>query len=525
MSPKPLKEPLAKAAEIAKAPAATENEPLIEVHGPLRHLTAIYEKIRTLIDYQEERFLRRLAVRRILFRRLVIQNEREELGERLLRELIRAGYLENNKYPKSHGTKIDKLLEKYSATLPIIEKRYQPPELTRMQRRMIGFAAAEIEDLLSPPTIDLVLAERLAQDIASYFDKDVDDDCRIVALRGLNKADAELVAWRLFTSKKTEATDANEIWKSFVDDPAKKFGDVLRFLTKLEYTIQHRDIEARVRRFQRLVPPYIILGELAYQEAGFLSTLAEEPLRLEHMLDQLTNDRIARAATKIHGAMIRATIYIFLTKALFGLSIEIPFDLATLGHIAYVPVLMNVLVPPLLMVIAALGIRPPSRANTDLLVRRAQALLVAGDIPPLAELEIQPGRKAFASGIFSMFYAATYVLSFGGLIWLLQLLGFSWLSMLILVFFLSVVGFFAYRIRNSAKELAILREREGAMILIFDFLGLPFLRVGRWLSSTVRSINVFLFVFDFLIEAPLKFFLVGIEDWFAFLREKREELR
>lgn len=525
MSPTPLKEALAQAAERTAQPLAKENETLVEVHGPLRHLTAIYEKIRMLIDYQEERFLRRLAIRRILFRRLVIQGEKKETGIRLLCELIRAGYLENNKYPQSYGPIIDQLLVKYMATLPVLEQRYQPPELIRNQRRMLGLAAAEIEDLFSPPSVDVILVERLAQEICSYLDQDLDDACRIVALRALTKADAELIAWRLLTLEKIQATDANLIWKKFVAEPDKTVGDVLRFITKLEYSIQHGEVEARVRRFQRLVPPYIILGDLAQQEGTFINTLAEEPLRLEHSLEQLTNDRITRTETRIHGAMIRATVYIFLTKAIFGLAIEVPYDLATLGHIAYLSFLINISVPPLLMVLAALGIRPPGRANTDLLVRRAVALLVAGDVPKLAELEVTSARRPFASIIFSVFYAATYVISFGGLIWLLSLIGFSWVAIIILLFFLSVVGFFAYRIRATAKELAIIRERESGTILIFDFFGLPFLRVGQWLSSTVRSINVFLFVFDFLIEAPLKFVFVGIEDWFAFLREKREELR
>lgn len=525
MSTKPLKDALAEAAAVSSRPLASDDEPLIDVQGPLRHLTAIYEKIRTLLDYQEERFLRRLAIRRILFRRLAIQSERKEIGEHLLRELIRAGYLENNKYPQSYAPRIDELLKKYLAILPVIERRYQAPELIRMQRRMMGFAAAEIEDLLSPPDIDLVLAERLAQEIGSYLGKDTDDDCRIIALRALTKGDAELVAWRLFSGKKSVETEANAIWKAFVAEPEKKVGDVLRFLTKLEYTIQHRDIETKVRRFQRLVPPYIILGELAYQEGKIIDTLAQEPLRLEHTLDQITSDRISRTETKLHGAMIRATIYIFLTKAVFGLGIEIPYDLASLNHVAILPLVINILVPPLLMVMAALSIRAPSQANNDLLVRRAEALLVAGEVPKLPELEHDRRRRPFASVIFSLFYAATYVVSFGLLIWLVTFLGFNWLSIIILIFFLSVVGFFAYRIRNTAKELAILREREGGMILVLDFFGLPFLRVGRWLSSTVRSINVFLFVFDFLIEAPLKFVLVGVEDWFAFLREKREELR
>lgn len=520
-----LSQGLLKAIKTSQPKPLEAGESVIEIHGPLKHLTAFYERLRQLLDYQEERFIRRLAIRRILFRRILIQGQGQAVGEPLMRELIRAAYLENAKYPVGTAAEIDQILAKYLTALPTVERRYQPPELIRMQRRLLGIAAAEIEDYLHPAGIDQILTERLAQDIASHVQTDVTDEIRLVALRGFLKADAELATWRL-THEGSNGTPGSlsAILKKFTEAPADHVSELLREVVKNEFLATDRQIEGKVRRFARLVPPYTILADLAYERAKDIHLLTEQPDKLDRALQSLVQERLEWTESKLHKAMIRATIYIFITKVIIGLALEIPYDLATLGHIAYLPLIINILAPPLLMVFAALSIRLPSGANNDLLIRRAKLLFNGQELPPLAELEEQRPRGGFQSVFFSLFYFATYVVSFGGLIWLVNRLDFNLVSVIVFLFFLSVVGFFAFRIRTSSRELAVLREREGLTMVVFDFFALPFLRVGRWLSVTVRQVNILLFVLDFLIEAPLKIVFVAIEDWFTFLREKREEL-
>ncbi len=511
------------AIKATEPPAAPSGEPVIEIHGPLRHLTAFYERVRTLIDYQDERFIRRLAIRRILFRRILIQGERDNFGELLIRELIRAAYIENGKYPLSTAKTIDKMLEKYLTTLPTIERRYPPTDLVRMERRILGIAAAEIEDYLNPADVDRVLVEELSHEMTSYLGSGaVTDQIRIVAMRGLLKADSELVAWRLFIDRTAETSAG--IWKKFTADPADHIGEVIREIMRLELSLQDRQIDTQMRRFSQLIPPYTILADLARQHETRAATLVAEPNRLDVTLETLVGERIERVETKIQRSMVRATIYIFLTKIVIGVALEVPYDLATHGKIAYLPLGINVLIPPTLMLLAALGIHPPGRENTDLLVLRAKKILLNETLPALTDIHENRQHGSVANAFFSLFYFATYAIAFGGLIWILNLLHFNFVSILIFLFFLSIVGFFAFRIRTTAKELAVIREREGFLLLVFDFFALPFLQVGRWLSVTIRQMNIILFVLDFIIEAPLKIVFVAIEDWFAFLREKREEL-
>jgi hypothetical protein len=80
------------------------------------------------------------------------------------------------------------------------------------------------------------------------------------------------------------------------------------------------------------------------------------------------------------------------------------------------------------------------------------------------------------------------------------------------------------RIRQVVLELTILDRRENLFLLLLSFFSLPILRVGQWFSKKVPKINLIIFILDFIIEAPFKIFVEAVEEWFSFLKEKREEI-
>ena len=53
---------------------------------------------------------------------------------------------------------------------------------------------------------------------------------------------------------------------------------------------------------------------------------------------------------------------------------------------------------------------------------------------------------------------------------------------------------------------------------------IPVVRAGRWLSENVSKINVFIYFFDFILEAPIKVAIRFFESWTDYIQEKREEL-
>ena len=95
--------------------------------------------------------------------------------------------------------------------------------------------------------------------------------------------------------------------------------------------------------------------------------------------------------------------------------------------------------------------------------------------------------------------------------------------MAVFVFFLTLVTFFGYRIRQIAREYLV-EDKEGILSPIVDFFMLPLLRVGQWLSGEIAKINLFIFIFDFVIEAPFKAIFEVVEEWIRFVKIKKDEM-
>ena len=132
-------------------------------------------------------------------------------------------------------------------------------------------------------------------------------------------------------------------------------------------------------------------------------------------------------------------------------------------------------------------------------------------------------RRPILSAVFTLFYIGTFLLTFGAISFALTQLHFNIASQAIFVFFITLVSFFAYRIRQSAKEYEI-ESRQGILEPVVDFFFLPVLRAGHLLSREIAKLNVFIFLFDFILEAPLKVIFEVVEEWIRFIRIKKEEI-
>ena len=132
-------------------------------------------------------------------------------------------------------------------------------------------------------------------------------------------------------------------------------------------------------------------------------------------------------------------------------------------------------------------------------------------------------RRPVLTSFFYMLYLAGFVFTFGAINSVLASLGFNLLSRVIFVFFVALVTFFAYHIRSSAKEYQ-LEKRQGIITSLLDFIFLPILRAGQILSGSIAKLNMLVFIFDFILEAPLKTIFDVLEEWFRFIKAKREEI-
>ncbi|MBI4225998.1 hypothetical protein HY612_02690, partial [Candidatus Roizmanbacteria bacterium] len=132
-------------------------------------------------------------------------------------------------------------------------------------------------------------------------------------------------------------------------------------------------------------------------------------------------------------------------------------------------------------------------------------------------------RKPILIFGFTIFYSFTFIITLMLIYELLTLLKFNLISQIIFIFFVSLVTFFSYRIKQIVNEYR-LQEKESILTPAVDFFFMPILSLGKFFSTEIAKINFLIFIFDFLIEAPFKLVFEVVEEWISFVRQRKEEI-
>ena len=223
-------------------------------------------------------------------------------------------------------------------------------------------------------------------------------------------------------------------------------------------------------------------------------------------------------------AAFYSTLSIFLTKILTAFAIEVPFDKYVTGQFDYLTIGMSVLIPPLLMIFLIASIRPPSKQNAEMVVLEVMKIAYERERKDIYEVRSRRKRGFVLNSIMTLLYLASFVASFGFLAWGLRRFGFSVLSIIIFLIFISLISFAGAKIRQRAKELVVEREKDSSLFILFDLFSIPIIRVGRWLSGQWVKYNAIALLFNSLLDMPFQIFVEFLEHWRSFLKEKKEEV-
>ncbi|HCM81905.1 TPA: hypothetical protein DIS60_00845 [Patescibacteria group bacterium] len=304
---------------------------------------------------------------------------------------------------------------------------------------------------------------------------------------------------------------------------------VQSFITSIQTIQQQLDsplIAPMGRYLRKQLPPFLLLRDFFFEHETDARAIIEDQVKFEEALSAIAHQRYHETGEKVRRAVVRSIIYIFLTKMVLALALEAPVDVLIMKRVDYLPLVINAIFPPLLLFLITAFIAIPGADNTKRLLDRIKLIIYQFT-------EYQKGQDAFTlavarkrpllAGIFSFVYMVGFMISFGLIIFILTNLHFNIASQIIFVFFVALVTLFAYRIRQSAKEYEMI-ERQGILEPIIDFFFLPILYAGDFLSKEIAKINIFIFIFDFILEAPLKVIFEVIEEWIRFIRTKKEEI-
>lgn len=499
-------------------------EDTIKVHDIVSRLARVYEIVRNTIDYREDHLLRKNAVRRILTRYLSIKMaSQSDLGLSLIREITAAGYIEDGLLPVKKAKEVNYVIEKYLALFNFSGYKKSDKEGSKLFKWLIGLASVEIEQIIVPPIEHKALVDfmyGMAKEEVKIEDKKLDPkqneiQIYLAAYRALIKVDTDTVHHILLRRYVPTWLSAN---KEEVMEVAKR-------LRNLKLAIE-RDAklpiaEKLLRALKKYSIAFLILRDVVNKEgADVLNNSNQLEMAVRRQCDLVYKQR----AQKLRSSIFRITIYVFITKMLMALIIELPYDLYIATHVDYLPLIINALFPPVVIFLVGVFIQLPGANNTNEIIKITNNIVNNNKLSGDNRIRASVSYSFFASLMYYILYFSLFVLSFGIIIKILNNLNFNIVSKLIFVLFLSVVSFFVIRIRQGIRELFVTELKENPIAFILNLLAFPYLKVGQWISMNVSKINVFVFVLDFIIEAPFKIFLKVAEEWIGFLKEKKEEV-
>lgn len=511
---------------IQKKPA--EEEEPIEVSKATSALAVIYEAARNAVEFRADHLIRQGAINRILKRRLFLNQSSQKLALLLIKELLWARYLEKGAISKKRVSEVQEIIERYRLAVREADKAFPQKQKKKFTDWLVGLASCEIEEHLVPKSTAQLLINYVYQTLRPRieFPEEKDQQTKdfqvyIAVERSFAQNNELLISYRLLKI----------FFPEWIKAQAEKTADLFPKLTESYRLINNQlnyYLKDQIRRIvSRRVPPFNLIRDLIEQSPQeFIETVGDEKVLEDKAVDMLL-ERYHETSSKLVRAAQRSIIYIFLTKMVFALLLEYPVDLY-LGKTNYKALAINAIFPPFLMFILSLNINSPNQDNTNKIIEKVKEYLYLEDFEDEQKNKIEIRSRLKLKTIevtFLALYSIAFIFVFGIIISLLNKMHFNPVSQLIFIFFVTIVSFFAYRVRLLGKDYLLQEEeKEGIFGSLIDFIFLPILRVGQWLSIQISNFNLLIFIFDFIIEAPLKAILEVVEEWIRFVRLKKEEI-
>jgi hypothetical protein len=540
-----------------KSEEADENIPRIKVSALISRLSFFYEKVRNAVDYDEDHLLRKNAIARILRRQIMIEgvlkeSGTEDIARHLLVELIRGSYLSNNKVPEDKIQEIAFLLDKYirlkdAAVAGINSKLNLKTDLNkakdliseknRLVRWLISLAACEIEENLAPNKIKQVtvanmfsiLSKKIKLPSDLPYSQDLEIQIYLSIGRTFLKLDGDMLGFILFKYYNSDWLDINSR-QILAADSDQKINKIAGDLSGLKKMVEAQMAHPLAKQLDKIVRRYSLYFSLLSEtiEQDPTKAYAEAQKGEKHffaLVNKVCNAKYKTAKKRLWRAALRSIIYIFLTKSIFVFLVEIPAINWFGEPINPVSLAINVSFPALLLFLIVLLTKTPKSNNTDKIIEGIKEIAVLNDNKKQPITLRRPARRSWIKdGIFSLVYAASFCVSIYFVIWALTKINFNWVSIIIFLFFLAFVSFFSVITTRGVKELIVVDRKENFLSFLLDLFYMPIILVGRWLSGEFSKINVFVFLFDFVIEAPFKVLVEIGEDWTRYVRERRDNL-
>ncbi|MFA4834179.1 MAG: hypothetical protein WC619_05055, partial [Patescibacteria group bacterium] len=455
-------------------------------------------------------------------------------------------YLPNNKIPEEKIKEIGRIIEKYIKLMNyglakinfsehVKDGKFGQAtddfqEINDLTNWFMSLAASEIEESLGRDKIKQAVVGNMYEILTKKvklppdlpYEKEKEIQIYLSIHRNFLKFDQEMLEFILFKY-------FNSGWAKGPKDEA--IAKIAKNIRSLRQAIREGINHPLAKQLDKIVGQYSVYFSILEE------VIEKNPTSV---YDEIKNDikafprLIKKACAKEYGgirsrlwrAAGRSIIYIFLTKSIFVILLEIPAIQWFGEKINPVSLAINVSFPALLLFLVVLFTRIPSERNTAKIIERIEEItFVEKERGESLILRNPVKRGKITNAFFGLIYFITFFLSFGLIVWALGKINFTWVSIVIFLFFLALVSFFSIRIRRAVKAFIVVEQKESMLTFLVDFFYTPIITAGQWLSEKFSQINIFIFVLDFIIEAPFKIFLEITEDWTKYVKERRDDIK
>ncbi len=488
----------------------------------------VYEKVRNAVEYHDDHLIRRAAIERIIKRRLALNPQGHGEAEDVLRELLWARYFPNGSLGSEDVKKIQNIIDAVLTLKKLTTTGRDIKERNYLNEFLTDLLTCEIEETLNPEgtarnaNFTFFIYQTLRKKIKiEDLSEEQKDAFFLAALeKAYRKSDPSYQRYHLFLMffQKLASYTPEELHHLASKLPTS--------FKKIDQMIKSPLVENLTRFARKQLPPFLILFDIVKTKFADARVILSDKDKLWQEVDLMCRTKYQQVGSRLRVLAIRSLIYIFLTKMVLALILEIPLSQRFYGEVNWNAIGINTLFPPLLMFIIVTFFRLPDEENTKKIYQRIMEII---DKDPSFETNVafmtrktHEKRPILIFG-FTIFYSLTFIITLYLIYKGLLSLQFNLISQAIFIFFVSVVAFFSYRIKHIANEYR-LEEKESILSPLVDFFFMPVLSLGKFFSSEIAKLNFFIFIFDFLIEAPFKLVFEIVEEWISFVKKKKEEI-
>jgi hypothetical protein len=241
--------------------ASGEEVPKIHVDEIASKVAAFYERARNIIDYREEHLFRKSFIVRALKRRLAL-NGGKDIAEPLIRDVIRAGHLPNDKVPETKIPEVARVIATFKEVRDML-KGESMGDRRVLTDWFFRVTASAVEETLFPPVYERAMADFMVSTIrrnvivrnATLEESRISTGIFVAVERALLRADNDQLRLHLFRFLHSDKAGFNP----------ENAADIAVALPGIEKQIEKALVDPKKRFFMALAhhwaPAFTVLGD------------------------------------------------------------------------------------------------------------------------------------------------------------------------------------------------------------------------------------------------------------------------